>query len=45
MPTGWWRNRREGDHLIEPDVDVTIILKFIFEKWDGGHGADSSGSG
>ena len=29
-------NLREGDHLKDPGVDVRIILKWIFEKWDGG---------
>jgi hypothetical protein len=32
----WWRNLKEGDHLKDPGVGVRIILKPIFEKWDGG---------
>jgi hypothetical protein len=28
-------NLREGDHLEEPSVYGRIILKWIFEKWDG----------
>ena len=31
----WWRNLRERDHLENPGVDGTIILRWIFRKWDG----------
>jgi hypothetical protein len=31
----YWRNLRERDHLKDPGVDGRIILKRIFEKWNG----------
>jgi hypothetical protein len=31
----WWGNLRGRDHLKDPDVDERIILKWIFNKWDG----------
>jgi hypothetical protein len=39
-----WRNLREGDHLKDPGVDGRTALKWILDKWDGGHGVDRSGS-
>jgi hypothetical protein len=27
-------NLKEGDHLRDPGVDVMIILRWIFRKWD-----------
>jgi hypothetical protein len=36
----WWGNLRVGDHLENPVVDRRIILKWIFERLDGGHGLD-----
>ena len=42
MCTGfWWGNLRERDHLEEPSVDGSIILRWIFRKWDGRGGIDS----
>jgi hypothetical protein len=35
--TGFRRgNLKERDHLGEPDVDGTLILSWIFKKWDVG---------
>ena len=33
------------NHLEDPGADGRIILKWIFEMWNGGHGLDRSGSG
>jgi hypothetical protein len=30
------RNRRERDHLKDPDMDGRIILRLIFRMWDVG---------
>jgi hypothetical protein len=35
-----WENLKERDHLLDPDVDGTIILRRIFRKWDVGYGLD-----
>jgi hypothetical protein len=30
----WWRGLRERDHVENLGVDVRIILKWIFKRWD-----------
>jgi hypothetical protein len=32
----WWGNLKERDHLEDLDVEIKIILKLIFQQWDGG---------
>jgi hypothetical protein len=34
------RDLRDRDHLEDPGVDVIIILRWIFRKWDSVHGLD-----
>jgi hypothetical protein len=36
----WWGDFRIRDHLEDLGIDERIILKWIFTKWDGGHGLD-----
>jgi hypothetical protein len=32
----WWGNLREREHWGDPGVDGTLILGWIFRKWDVG---------
>jgi hypothetical protein len=41
----WWENLMERDHLENTGIDGRIILRWIFRKWDWGHGLDLAGSG
>jgi hypothetical protein len=41
----WWGNLRERDNFEDLGVDGRIILRWIFRKWDVGHGLDRAGSG
>jgi len=38
----WWVNQTKGDHLEDPGVDGSIILRWIFRKWDVGVWTGSS---
>jgi hypothetical protein len=31
----WWGSLRERNHWGDRDVDVRIILRWIFRKWEG----------
>jgi len=44
MCTGfWWGKLWERDHCGDPGVDVRIILRWIFRRWE--YGLDRAGSG
>jgi hypothetical protein len=30
----WWESLRERDHLEDPGIDGSIILRWIIRKWD-----------
>jgi len=32
----WWGNVKERDHLENPGVDESRVLKWIFRKWEFG---------
>jgi hypothetical protein len=36
----WWGKMMENNHLEDSSVEGRIILKWIFNKWDGEHGLD-----
>jgi hypothetical protein len=31
----WWEGHRVGDHLKDLGIDLRIILKWTYKKWDG----------
>jgi hypothetical protein len=38
-------NQRDRGHLENPGLGGRVILRWIFRKWDGGHGLGWFGSG
>jgi len=36
----WWGDLMESVHLVDPGIHGRIIFKWIFKKWDRGHGPD-----
>ena len=37
VPTGFWcGNLRERGHLVDLGMDRSILLKWIYKKWEGG---------
>ena len=46
MRAGFWmEDPMKRDDLKDLGLDGKVIVKLIFEKWDGDHGLDLSGSG
>jgi hypothetical protein len=41
----WWGNLRVRGHWEDPDVDESIILRWMFGKLEGLRGLDGVGSG
>ena len=37
-----WENLRERDNLEDPGIDGRIILRWVFKKWDVGHGMNQA---
>jgi hypothetical protein len=43
--TGFWYGiLKERGHLEGPGIDMRVILKWIFKKWDRSHELDCAGS-
>ena len=36
----WWGNLRERDHLEDPGIQESVMLRWAFMKWDVGYGLD-----
>jgi len=36
----WWGNLRERDHLEDPGIQESVMLRWAFRKWDVGYGLD-----
>jgi GTP-dependent phosphoenolpyruvate carboxykinase len=38
----WWAHLREGNYIEGKSLEGTIILKWVFKRWDGRNGLDRS---
>ena len=39
----WCGNLKEREHLEDPGLGGREVLRWVFRKWDVGHGLDRSG--